>query len=106
MKKGTRIIRRGPLNGKKIELAPTTGIEGFVEIYEEFIKSVFDLEPGEYLITDESSLHDFIGMDEIQLSDIHNTVQELYAVDVSDIKNGNLLEIFKRIHDKKSGTAQ
>jgi hypothetical protein len=25
---------------------------------------------------------------------------------VADIKNGNLLEIFKRIHDKKNGTAQ
>ena len=106
MKKNLRIIRRGPLKGKKVELAPATGIEGFVDIYEEFIKSVFGFEPGEYLITDESSLYDFIGMDEIELSDIHKTIQELYALDVSDIKNGNLLEIFKKIHDRKSGMIQ
>jgi hypothetical protein len=105
MKKNIRIIRRGPLKGKKIELAPTTGIEAFVDIYEEFIERVFGFQPGEYLITDESSLHDFIGMEDFTLSDIHRTVQEVYGVDISDIKNGNLLEIFRRIQGRKSGEA-
>jgi hypothetical protein len=105
MKKNLRIIRRGPLKGKKIELAPTTGIGGLIDVYEEFIERVFGFKPGEYLITDESNLQDFTGMEDFNLSDLQRTIQELYGVDVSDIKNGNLLEIFKRIQSRKGREA-
>jgi len=45
MKKNLRVIRRGPLKSKKIELAPTAGIEGFVDFYEEFIERIFGFDP-------------------------------------------------------------
>jgi uncharacterized protein YxjI len=105
MKDNSRIIPGGPFKGKKIEFAPTTGIDKFRAISEDFMNKIFRLEPEEYLISDESSLHDFTGLDEMELPDIHKKIQEAYNIDVSDIKSKNLLEIFKRIsHSKREAS--
>jgi hypothetical protein len=53
------------------------------------------------LITDESSLHDFTGLDEMGLSDIQKRIQDVYDIDVSDMESGNLLEIFTRIYENR-----
>lgn len=98
MNEDDRIVPTGPFKGKKIEFAPTIGVDMFLDISEEFMEKIFDFEPGAYLITDESSLHDFTGLDEIELSDIQKKIQEVFDIDVSDIESGNLLEIFMRIH--------
>ena len=74
--------------------------ERFFGISKEFMKTIFDFEPGEYLINDESSLHDFTGLDERDLSDIQKRIQDLYGIDVSDIDSGDLTEIFTRIYQK------
>jgi hypothetical protein len=105
MKNNSRIVSKGPFKGKKIEFARTTGINEFRAISEDFVNRIFGLEPGEYLITDESSLYDFTGIDEMELPGIHKKIQEMYNVDVSDIKSRNLLEIFKRIRDSKSAAS-
>ena len=91
------VIRSGPLKGKNVELAPAGGIELFRDIADRFMSRVFDLEPGDYLITDESSLTDFVGMDDVELADLGLKVKELYGLDVSDVDGGNLLQIFVRI---------
>lgn len=65
MKEEDRVIANGPFKGKKIRFAPTNGVNMFVEISEELMRKIFDFEPGEYLITDESSLYDFTGLDEM-----------------------------------------
>jgi hypothetical protein len=106
MKEEDRVITSGPFKGKKIQFAPTTGVDIFVEISEEFMKRIFDFEPGEYLITDESSLYDFTGLDEMELVDIHKIIQDAYDLDVSDIASGNLLKIFMRIHHSTFGTCR
>jgi len=98
-----QIIPSGPFKGKKIEFASTTGIEMFFEIAEDFMQRILDFEPGEYLITDESSLWDFTGLDELEIADIHEKIREVYDLDVSDLSTGNLLEIFRRIHRKTYG---
>ena len=100
MKEDDRVIPSGPFKGKKIEFASITGIDMFAEISEEFVKKIFDFKSGEYLITDESSLYDFIGLDEMKLTDIQNKIRDAYDMDVSDIQSGNLLEIFMRIHNR------
>jgi hypothetical protein len=97
------IIPSGPFKGKKIKFASTTGIDMFLEIAEDFMERIFGFEPGDYLITDESSLFDFTGVDEMEMPDIHRKIQEEYDLDVSDISSGNLLEIFMRVHRKKYG---
>ena len=97
------IIPSGPFKGKKIEFAPTTGVDMLWEVAEDFMERIFSLPPGEYLITDESSLWDFTGVDDMEISDLYERIQEVYNLDVSDIQTGNLLEIFMRIHRKEYG---
>ncbi len=97
------IIPGGPFKGKKIEFASTVGIDMFIEISEEFMKEIFNFEPGEYLITDESSLHDFTGVDEMESDDIHNKIREIFDIDISRIESGNLFQILRKIHHMKYG---
>ena len=75
----------------------------FRETAEDFMQQIFDFEPGEYPISDESSLFDFEGVDEMELRDIQQKIQEVYGLDVSDIASGNLLEIIAHIHYRKYG---
>jgi len=101
MKENDRVIPSGPFKGKKIEYAPSTGVAMFLDISEDFMKKIFNFEPDEYLISDESSLFDFTGLDEMELTDVQKRIQDVYDLDVSDIASGNLLEIFMRIHHSK-----
>ena len=73
----------------------------FWEIAEDFMRQTFGFEPAECLITDESSLFDFMGLDEMAMTDIHRKIQEMYEIDVSDIQSGNLLEIVTPIHHRR-----
>ena len=97
MGKSSHIIRRGPLKGKKVELASTAGLDSCRDVAELFMSDIFDMEPGDCLLTDESSLRDFVGVDDLELADILSKIADLYGVDVADAKGGNLLEIFRRI---------
>lgn len=101
MNEDSKIIPSGPFKGKKIDFAPTNGIDKFFGISKEFMKKIFNFEPGEYLITDESSLHDFTGLDEMELSDIQIRIQDEYGIDVSDVESVNLIEIFARIYKNR-----
>ncbi len=42
----------------------------FPDVVADFMKQIFDFEPGDYLMSDESSLYDFTGVDEMELRDI------------------------------------
>jgi hypothetical protein len=101
MKENDRVIPTGPFKGKKIEFAATTGVDMFLDISEDFMNRIFNFEPEDYRISDESSLFDFTGLDEMELTDIQKKIEDVYDLDVSDIESGNLLEIFKRIHRRK-----
>lgn len=51
-------IRRGAFKGRKVTYAATERVEDFRQLASEFMAEVFDFLPGDYLITDESSLRD------------------------------------------------
>jgi len=104
-KNSLRIIPGGPFKSKKIEFAPTTGVDKFRAISEDFMTKIFGFKPGEYLISDESSIYDFVDLEEREPRDIDKEIQETYNVDISDIKSRNLLEIFKKIRDSKAGAS-
>jgi hypothetical protein len=97
------VLRKGPLKGRRVEFASTDGIQAFEEIAEAFMLEIFGFEPGHYLITDLSSLHDFVGVDDMEIRDILARIRAIYGLDVADLPNGNLLEIFRRLHDQLAG---
>jgi hypothetical protein len=63
-------FKRGALKGKKIEFASSERIEEFRGVADDFMLEIFDFLPGEYLITDESSLPDFTEMGSAHVSDL------------------------------------
>lgn len=97
------VVRKGPFKGKRVELGSTTGIQTFDEIAEDFMLTLFGFDPGQYLITDLSSLHDFVGVDDMEIGDMLAKIRKVYGLDVADLPNGNLLEIFRRLHEQQAG---
>lgn len=95
------VLRKGPLKGKRVEFASTARIETFEELAEDFMLNIFGFEPGHYLITDLSSLHDFVGVDDMELVDMLARIRDVYGLDVADLRSGNLLEIFRRLSEQQ-----
>jgi hypothetical protein len=52
-----------------------------------------------HLITDLSSLHDFVGVDDMECVEILLRIPSVYGLDVADLPSGNLLEIFRRLRE-------
>jgi len=106
MSKDDRIIPSGPFKGKKIEVASTEVVDMFQSLAEEFMEAIFEMEPGSYLITDESCLRDFKGVGAMHLSEIYGRIQSAFAVDVNDMPSDNLADIFTRIHRQRYGSGK
>ena len=94
------VLRKRPFKGKHVELASTASIERLENIADDFMLKIFGLEPGGYLITDLSSLHDFVGVEDLEFVDILARIRDVYHLDVADLPSGNLLEIFERLHER------
>ena len=69
------------------------------------MEAIFEMEPASYLITDESSLHDFEGVEDLELAAVYEKVRSVFGVEVSDIRSGSLVEIFARIHRHRRADA-
>ena len=81
---------------KKIEYAPQISVEQFQDVADIFMKQILDMSPGDYLITDESSIDDF----DVQIDSTENIlkkIKQIYNVDVSDIEGLLLVKIFERL---------
>lgn len=94
MKKDPKTIPSGPFKGKKIVFASTSGIDQYHDLAQDFLKRILELDYDECSITDESSISDFVDFTEEELG---LRIRETYKLDISKIKDGNLLEIFRRI---------
>lgn len=97
------MVGKGPLKGNRVELAPATGVESLQMVANEFMREIFGLEPGAYLITDLSSLYDFVGIDRMQSAGMLARVKQVYGLDLTDLPDGNLLEIFNRVREQQRG---
>lgn len=95
-------IRRGPLKGKTVEYASSERIEAVRRIAEDFMLEIFDFMPGEYLITDESTLRDFTDMGTSDTSPLWNCITEAYAIDRGDVPSEKLVDIFTFIEVRKN----
>lgn len=96
MSKNDRVIRSGPLRGKKITFASTDRIERFKAIADEFMSRVFELEPGEYMISDESDLLDFVPLVQ-DSADAWDRMKQAYGLEREELASTRLISIFEEI---------
>ena len=90
-----KLIKEGKL---KIEFASTKKISAYEDLAADFLDKIFDMERGSYAISDESGLWDFPFRESYESKErLWEKIREIYGVDVSDIKDGNLVRIFERI---------
>jgi len=92
--------KKKKLNFKEIEIAPHVLVEQYDDVANHFIPTILGIKG--FLITDESSLLDFnfeITRDGLKRETDKNLekVKKVYGVDISDIEDFNLMEIFKRL---------
>ena len=85
------------LKGERITCASTERIEEFAQLSNEFMEQVFDLEPGEYLICDESDLRDFTDFGSSDTAEIWKRITEAYGVSLADAGSERFVNIFAAI---------
>jgi hypothetical protein len=78
-------------------------VDMFIDIAEDFMKRIFNFDPGEYLISDESSLGDFIDLDENEFLEMKQQITNEYNIVVDKLPSDRLLEIFMAIHKNTYG---
>ncbi len=102
MSKDEKVITRGRFKGKKVTFASTERIEEFTQLADEFMERIFDLEPDEYLITDESDVRDFTEMGSSDTSDIWKRIDEVYGIVNAHVRSGRLVDILTEIAQRRS----
>jgi len=87
------------LEGMRIEFASSERIQFVNEVGEQFMKHIFNMEPGDYFYTDDSTLNDFLSWSDsekydVQRKEIIAKTNEYFGVDITDQFDGYLREIF------------
>ena len=102
MSKDEKVIPRGRFRGKKVTFASTERMEEFAQLTDEFMEQIFGLEPGEYLITDESDVRDFTEMGSSDSSQIWKRIDEVYGIVGADVRSGRLVDILTEVVQRRS----
>ncbi len=97
---GNKLPRPGVKRMPTIEIVSQAEIQKYEPLAVDFFEKIIGMRYHDCLVTDLSSLWDFPG-DETNEA-YHRKIAEVYGVDVSDIENGILVEIFKRISETDS----
>lgn len=95
-------FKRGSFKGKRVTYAPTDRIEEYRRVADGFMMEVFDFLPGDYLITDESSLRDFTDFASSDTSPIWCRITEIYRIEKSDVPSERLADIFAEIQKRRN----
>jgi hypothetical protein len=90
------------MKDKKIEFASSDRIEQFRRIADDFMLEIFDFVPGEYLITDESSLRDFTDFGSSDTAPIWSRITKVYAIERTDVPSEKLVDLFAQIEARRN----
>ena len=102
MSKDNKVFRRGPHKAKKITFASTERVDEFGQLASEFMDEIFELLPGEYLISDESDIRDFTDFGSSDTSDIWKRIKDFYGFEQSDVGSGGFVNIFAEIARRRN----
>jgi hypothetical protein len=86
---------------KKFALSPIDLVEAFQEIADRFMLEIFELEPGEYIITDESDIRDFTSFGISDTGPIWRLVVDAYGLSRDDVGSERLVKIFQTISERR-----
>jgi len=98
----SRLPRPGTRVMPKIVFTPDNEIEDHYDIVEDLMLRVLGFEPGNYLLTNDSSLWDFNDEEEASNEVYYRKIMLLYGIDVSDIEPPTIASIARRIHGSRS----
>lgn len=90
------------MKDKKIEFASSDRIEEFRRVADDFMLEIFDFVPGEYLITDESSLRDFTEFGSSETAPIWSRITKVYAIERRDVPSERLVDLFAEIEARRN----
>ena len=92
-----------PRPGTRVQLqwAPTCEIEKHVPIARDFFHRILGMDFDACFVTDRSSLWDFPDTEDEAVA--FAKIKQAYGTDVSDIRSGNLAEIFSRLEEHTQG---
>ena len=86
-----------PRPGRKLRRKPTDRSD--LEVYEiiavDFFGNILETNFYNCVLSDQASLYDFLPGE-----DYDKRINNRYGIDISDIRSGNLLKIFRRIHER------
>jgi hypothetical protein len=99
----SKLPRPGTGRPLEISYASQEEIAKLEHVADQFFPTILEMAYEDCIITDESSLWDFHSDDTNE--EYHRRIREHYAIDVSGIESGNLVEILKRIDGKLSSGA-
>ena len=95
-------IKGGKFKGKTVTYAPTDRVEAYRRLADEFMMEVFDFLPGDYLITDESSLRDFTDFASSDTLPIWRRITDIYKIEKTDTPSERLVDIFAEIQVRRN----
>jgi hypothetical protein len=90
------------MKDKKIDFPSSDRIEQFRRIADDFMLEIFDFVPGEYLITDESSLRDFTEFGSSDTAPIWSRITKVYAIERTDVPSEKLVDLFAQIEARRN----
>lgn len=84
------------LGEHRLGAAPWANVADYAELADDFMLRVFNVTPYDYMITDDSSLLDFVAFDQ-PVAEVYAKIQGIYGVDVSSVPRGNMLGVLRLI---------
>ncbi len=86
-----------------LQLPPVNEIQKHVPMARDFFARILNMDFDECFISDRSSLWDFPYEDDEDEAAVFAKIEQVYGVDVSDIHDGNLAQIFSRLEEHVQG---
>ena len=94
-----RRVPPGTFSGE-ITFASTDEVEAHADLAAEFILRIFDFEPSDYAISDESDILDFMSIFDRDTSKVWRHIEREYGVTQEEVGSGRLVKIFRAITGK------
>ena len=96
-----KLVPPGSFAGKKIAFASTHEVDGSADLASEFMSSVFAPGPGDYAISDESGILDFMPFDQRSTDEVWARITQRYGLTPSGVGSERLVDLFRAIAGRR-----